>query len=55
MLGYESLETHFKLNFHMHYKYNFSIEMLERMLPFEREVYMNLLAAQLKKEKKERN
>jgi len=52
-LSHESLENYYKTNFTMMQNFNYSLEDLENMLPWEREIYVMLLVEDLK-EKNER-
>lgn len=42
----------YKLNFALKQYYNYDIDMLENMMPFEREVYCSLLLHHLDEQKK---
>ena len=51
MLCHESLQNHYKTNFMLHHKFNYSMTELDDMLPFEREIYVGLLMQHLEKQK----
>lgn len=54
-LSHESLVNLYKTNFALMYHHKYSISEIEDMLPWEREIYISLLADQIKKENQERN
>ena len=49
----ETLENRYKTNFHLMYYQKFSLEELENMIPFEREIYLLLLNEQIRRENEE--
>ncbi len=49
----DTLENRYKTNFHLMYHQKFSLEELENMIPFEREIYLMLLNEQIRKENEE--
>ena len=49
-LSHDSLVNHYKLNFAMMQHHNYSLTELDNMLPWEREIYVALLADHIKKE-----
>lgn len=51
MVCHESLEEYYKANFNLQKKHGYSLSELESMLPWEREVYVNMLITYLKEEK----
>lgn len=51
MLCHESLENFYRINFLLMHKYNYSLTELDNMLPYEREIYVNLLLQHLEKKK----
>jgi hypothetical protein len=51
-LAHDSLFNYYKMNFALKQYYNYDIEMLENMIPFEREVYVALLLNYIEEEKK---
>ena len=53
MLSHDSVENYYKLNFAMIQHHKWSLTELEDMLPWEREIYLNLLSQNLKEEKAE--
>jgi hypothetical protein len=54
MLGHDSLENYFKTNFAMMQHHKYSLYDIENMMPWERAVYIELLAQHVK-EIEERN
>ena len=53
MLCHESLENYYKTNFQLMHFHKYSLAELENMFPFEREIYIQLLVAQIKEQEKE--
>jgi len=51
-LAHETLFNYYKMNFALKQYYNYDIDMLENMIPFEREVYISLLLNFLEEERK---
>ena len=51
MLSHDSLENYYKTNFAMMQHHKYSLEEIENMLPWEREVYIGLLTKFLEDEK----
>jgi hypothetical protein len=51
MLAHTNLSAHFRTNFSLMQHHKYSLEELESMIPWEREVYINLLISYLKEEK----
>ncbi len=51
MLTNETLETLYKINFRLMHIYNYSLDELEKMIPFEREIYLSMIK-QLEQEQK---
>jgi len=51
MVCHESLEEYYRANFTLKNSHGYSLSELDGMLPWEREVYVNLLLAHLKEEK----
>ena len=49
-LGHESLSNYFQTNFTMMHNYHYSLSELENMIPWERDVYIILLAQHIEKE-----
>lgn len=47
----ESLEEYYRLNSVLQRRWNFSLDELEMMFPFEREVYITLIMQHLEEEK----
>ena len=50
-MAHMNLENYFRLNFAMMQYHKYSLTDIENMMPWEREVYVNLLAAHLQKER----
>tara|TARA_B100001113_G_scaffold206707_1_gene169484 strand:+ start:904 stop:1089 length:186 start_codon:yes stop_codon:yes gene_type:complete len=50
VLAHESLENYYKTNFVMVQHHKWSLETLENMLPWEREVYVQQLADYIEEE-----
>jgi len=50
-LAHENLYNYYKMNFAMKQYHNYDIDMLENMIPFEREIYVSLLLNYLEEEK----
>jgi len=46
-MSYESLMNHYKTNFQLMQFHNYSLYDLEHMIPYEREIYVNLLSQHL--------
>jgi len=53
-LSHESIENYYKTNFAMMQHHNYSLSDLETMIPWEREIYIQMLVKHLEQEK-ERN
>lgn len=51
-LSHESLYNFYKMNFALMQYHHYSLEDLEMMIPFEREVYVAMLIKYLEEEKK---
>lgn len=51
-LAHDSLFNYYKMNFALKQYYNYDIDMLENMIPFEREIYISLLLNYIEEEKK---
>ena len=51
---HDSLENYYKTNFALMQHHKYSLTELENMIPWEREVYVNLLLAYLKEEEEQR-
>jgi len=52
---HNSLENYYKTNFALMHHHKYSLSELETMIPWEREVYTNLLLAYLQEEERERS
>lgn len=50
-LCHNDLKSYFKLNFDLMQHHGYSLEAVENLIPWEREVYINLLINHLKEEK----
>ena len=50
-MAHEDLVSYFKLNFAMMQHHKYSLTELENMIPWEREIYVDLLVAHIKEEK----
>lgn len=51
-LAHETLFNYYKMNFALKQYHGYDIDMLENMIPFEREVYVSLLLNYLEEERK---
>ena len=49
---HDSLENYYKTNFALMQHHKYSLTELENMMPWERDVYVNLLLAHLQEEEK---
>ena len=49
-LSHDSLQNYYKTNFAMMQHHKYSLEELDNMMPWEREIYMGLLIKHLEKE-----
>ena len=54
LLSNDNLPNLYRTNFLLHYHHNYSFRELEDMIPWEREIYVSMLLAQLKKEDEHR-
>ena len=50
-MAHTNLESYYKVNFALVQHHKYSLTEIENMIPWEREVYVNLLAAHLQKER----
>jgi hypothetical protein len=50
MLSHESLYDYYKINFSLMQFHNYSLEELETMLPWEREIYLVMLIKHIQEE-----
>ena len=50
ILSHDSLENYYKTNFAMMQHHKYSLTELDNMIPFEREIYVNLLMQWIKEE-----
>ena len=51
MLSHESLVNHYKTNFALMQYHKYSLTELENQIPFEREIYVEMLIKHLQEEK----
>tara|TARA_Y100000114_G_scaffold156202_1_gene182585 strand:+ start:1585 stop:1779 length:195 start_codon:yes stop_codon:yes gene_type:complete len=54
-LSHETLENYYKTNFQMMQNHRYSLTELEAMMPWEREIYIQMLMRHLEKEKDRAN
>jgi hypothetical protein len=54
MLGYDNLMNHFKTNFGLIQHHKYSLAELENMIPWEKAIYVALLANYIKEKEQER-
>jgi len=54
-LSHDDLENYYRTNFQMMQNYNYSLTELETMIPWEREIYITLLKADLERKKERQN
>lgn len=52
-LAHESLESYYRLNHKLMISFKLSLESLEDMMPFEREVYVALIIEEIEKKKQD--
>ncbi len=52
---HDSLENHYKTNFALMQHHKYSLTELDNMMPWERDVYVNLLIAHLQEEERRRD
>ncbi len=50
ILSHDSLENYYKTNFAMMQHHKYSLTELDNMIPFEREIYVELLSQWIKEE-----
>ena len=50
ILSHDSLENYYKTNFALMQHHKYSLTELDNMIPFEREIYVNLLMQWIKEE-----
>ena len=50
-MAHTNLESYYKVNFALVQHHKYSLTEVENMIPWEREVYVNLLSAHLQKER----
>ena len=53
MVGYMSLPHYYELNFSLMQHHKYSLEDINEWLPFERDIYVNMLLKHLEKEKEQ--
>jgi len=51
-LSHETLLIYYKLNFQMMHHHKYSLEELENMMPWEREIYTTMLTEHIEQENK---
>jgi hypothetical protein len=54
MQGHDTLANHYTINFLMMQHHKYSLNELNTMMPWEREIYITMLARHLEEEKKRR-
>ena len=52
MLSHDSVENYYKTNFGLMQHHKYSLTELEDMMPWEREIYINLLSQHIEEENK---
>lgn len=50
-MSYMDLESHYKIMFSLHRHHNYSMTEIENMIPFERDLYIDLVLAAIQEEK----
>ena len=50
MIGHESLENYFRVNFALLQYHKYSLTEIENMIPWEREIYLTLLENHIREE-----
>lgn len=55
MLGYDSLSNHYRSNFILMFDHKYSLQDLENMLPWERQIYIDMFNNRMKLEEDRRN
>ena len=55
MLHHNSLENYYKTNFSLMQHHKYSLNEIENMIPFERDIYVNLLLNYLKQVEEAKN
>lgn len=53
--SHETLEAHLRLNFNLMYFHKISLQDIDNMVPWERDIYLMMLAAQIAEEKERNN
>jgi len=51
IFGHDTLKNHYQTNFSMIHHHKYSLTELENMIPWEKEIYVNLLLNHLEEEK----
>lgn len=54
MLGHNSLSEHYRLCFTMKYRFNYTQEEIEMMIPYEKDIFVEMITNQLKEEEEQR-
>lgn len=52
-LSHESLVSYYKINYQLMQNHKYSLSDLEEMIPWEREIYLEMLLAEIKERKEE--
>lgn len=52
-LQHDTLENHYRTNFNLQHFHHWTLTDLDNMLPFERDVYVNLLNQQLERDQQQ--
>jgi hypothetical protein len=55
MLGYDSLANHYRSNFTLMFDHNYSLQDLENMMPWERQIYIDMYNNRMKMIEDRRN
>lgn len=53
MLSHGSLVSYYQLNFAMKQIHNWGLDEIDQLIPFERDIYVNLLTEHLEKQKEQ--
>ena len=52
-LSHDNLVNHYRTNFQLMHLYNYSLHEIDRMLPWEREVYLDMILNHLKEQQEQ--
>jgi len=55
MMSYNSLASYYTLNFQLMQHHKYSLNELENMMPFERDIYVSMLLSWIEEEKERQN